>query len=368
MTKPNAVFALLSILIAESCGNPHQAIAVQLSPQERTFRKWDKNGDGVLLRSEVPEGLRRMFGRVDRNQDGKVTLAEHMAATAGKKRTQPSVTSGELKRHVIRQAWRQEPQGFERDFFVRVPSTAGQRWPVTFLFHGNGGNARSTMRQWPELLPGHLIVAPQGYQRSWNISDEKSRAPDVEYFKLMVAEIKQKYPRADLSNISLIGFSNGAGYIFRLLIELDETVAIKNAVPMVSSMVTEQYHQDTFWNRSDDSTVIYDQKATPVGTRNILTIHGTADRIVPYKGGMRGPNARHLSAQDTAYVWARQQGFKGRQLNDSEGKPLSEEIVRYTYPQAKVTHLKVINGGHGFGPVGGQVNDLVKDFIQANVR
>ena len=118
----------------------------------------------------------------------------------------------------------------------------------------------------------------------------------------MVAEIKQKYFKADLSNISLIGFSNGAGYIFRLLIELNETVAIKNAVPMVSSMVTEQYHQDSFWNRSEDSTVIYGQKATPVGTRNILTIHGTADRIVPYKGGMRGRNARHLSAQDTAYA------------------------------------------------------------------
>lgn len=86
MTKANAVFVLLAILIAESCGNPHQAIAVQLNPQERTFRKWDKNGDGVLLRSEVPEGLRRMFGRVDRNQDGKVTLAEHMAATSGKKK------------------------------------------------------------------------------------------------------------------------------------------------------------------------------------------------------------------------------------------------------------------------------------------
>lgn len=368
MTKLNAAFALLSVLMAESCANAQQAIAVQLSPQERTFRKWDKNGDSVLVRSEVPEGLRRIFDRVDRNRDGKVTLAEHMAATSGKKRAQPSVTPGERKRHIIRQTWRQEPQGFDRDFFVQAPSTAGQRWPITFLFHGNGGNARSTMRQWPELLQGQLLVAPQGYQRSWNISDEKSKAPDVEYFKLMVAEIKQKYPRADLSNISLIGFSNGAGYIFRLLIELDETVVIRNAVAMVSSMVTEQYHQHAFWARSDDSTVIYNQKTTPVGTRNILTIHGTADRIVPYKGGMRGRNSRHLSAQDTAYAWARQQGFQGRQLKDSEGMPLSEEIVRYAYPQSKVTHFKVINGGHGFGPVSRQVNDLVRDFIQANVR
>ena len=302
LTKTNAVFALLSILIAESNGNPHQVIAIQLNPQERTFRNWDKNRDGVLLRSEVPKGLRRMFGRVGRNQDGKVMLAEHMAATSGKKSAPSSVGSWELKRHVIRQVWNQEPRGFDQEFFVRMPSNAEQRWPITFLFHGNGGNARPTIGQWPRLLQGHLVVSPQGYQNNWNILDEKSRAPDLEYFKSMVAEIKQKYFKADLSNISLIGFSNGAGYIFRLLIELNETVAIKNAVPMVSSMVTEQYHQDSFWNRSEDSTVIYGQKATPVGTRNILTIHGTADRIVPCKGGMRGRNARHLSAQDTAYA------------------------------------------------------------------
>ena len=184
----------------------------------------------------------------------------------------------------------------------------------------------------------------------------------------MVAEIKQKYLNADLSNISLIGFSNGAGYVFRLMIELDEAVLIRNAVPLISSMVEQQYHQKDFWNRSDDSKSIYDMKTVPVGTRHILTIHGTADRVVPYKGGMRGRTARHLSAQDTAYAWAVQQGFKGKQLRDSEGTALSKEIVRYNYPQAKVTHLKVVNGGHGFESVSRQVNDIVKEFIQANVR
>ncbi len=362
------VSAFLALFMAESSRDLRQVVAMQNNPEERLFRSWDRNGDGVLRRSEVPEGPRRLFERVDRNQDGKVTLAEHMAATAGEKSEPASVELGDLKRHVIRQTWSQEPRGFDREFFVRPPSNGGERWPVTFVFHGNGGRARTTLGQWPRLLQGHLVVSPQGYERSWNISDEKSKAPDVEYFKLMVAEIGQKYPKADLSNLSLIGFSNGAGYVFRLLIELDETVAIRNAVPVVSSMVEQQYHDGAFWKRSDDSRDIYNQKATPVGTRNILTVHGTADRVVPYEGGMRGRNARHLSAQDTAYAWAVQQGYKGRQFRDSEGKNLSQEIVRYTYPEANVTHWKVINGGHGFGPVSRQVNEWVRDFIQSNLR
>ena len=123
------------------------------------------------------------------------------------------------------------------------------------MFHGNGGSARPTIGQWPQLLAGHLIVSPQGYQRSWNISDEKSKAPDVEFFQLVVEDIEHRYPNADLSKISLIGFSNGAGFIFRLLIELDGKIQITNAVPLVSSMVDKQYHNQIFWTRSDLSLI-----------------------------------------------------------------------------------------------------------------
>lgn len=354
-----------------------RANAMQISPQERAFRAWDRNRDGVLERGEVPPGPRKIFDRVDGNRDGKITLAEHIAATSGPPSTPNTVSSGEAKRHTIRQQWKQEQNGFDREFFVRVPTTSStddanistsKQWPVTFVFHGNGGTARPTIGQWPQLLKGHLIVSPQGYQKSWNISDEKSKAPDVEFFNLMVKHIEEKYPNADLSKISLIGFSNGAGYIFRLLIELDGNIKITNAVPLVSSLIEQQYHNQSFWKRSNDSNANYDLKTNPVGKRNILTIHGTADRVVPYEGGMRGRNAKHISAQETAYAWAQQQGFAGNRIPGNAGKPLNKDIIRYNYPEAQVTHLKVLNGGHGFGPVSRQVNEVVRDFIQSNLR
>ena len=376
MSRTLLCYCILTSLISIAFQPHRSAQAMQISPQERTFRVWDKNRDGMLERSEVPPGPRRIFSKVDLDQDGKISLAEHLSATSGEPSRPSAEASDEVKQHTIPQEWSQEQNGFNREFYVHVPTTAKQppsispneRWPITFLFHGNGGSARRTIGQWPQLLKGHLIVAPQGYQRSWNISDEKSKAPDVEFFKLLVRDIGKKYPKADLSKISLIGFSNGAGFIFRLLIELDGKISIINAVPLVSSMIEQQYHDQKFWKRSDDSTSNYDLHAQPVGKRNLLTIHGTADRVVPYAGGMRGPHAKHLSAQQTAYAWAQQQGFRGNRISDTAGKPLNKDIIRYNYGGANVTHLKVLNGGHGFGPVSQQVNELVREFIQNNLR
>ena len=376
MSRTLLCCSILTFLVTTAFRPHRSAHAMQISPQERAFRVWDKNRDGLLERSEVPPGPRRIFGKVDRNQDGKISLSEHLAATSGQPPRASATASDEVKQHTIRQKWSQEKNGFNREFFVHVPTTtqqasgisASESWPITFVFHGNGGTARRTIGQWPRLLQGHLIVSPQGYQRSWNISDEKSKAPDVEFFKLMVEDIEKKYPKADRSKISLIGFSNGAGFIFRLLIELDGKISITNAVPLVSSMIEQQYHDQKFWKRSDASTSNYNLNTIPVGKRNLLTIHGTADRVVPYAGGMRGPHAKHLSAQQTAYAWAQQQGFRGNRIADTAGKPLNKDIIRYNYAEAKVTHLKVLDGGHGFGPVSQQVNEMVRDFIQSNLR
>ena len=184
----------------------------------------------------------------------------------------------------------------------------------------------------------------------------------------MIQDINKNYAAADLSRISLIGFSNGAGFIFRLLIELDGTIKITNAVPLVSSMVEQQYHDQQFWKRANDSSTNYDRKVVPATQCNLLTVHGTADRVVPYTGGMRGRNAKHLSAQRTAYAWAKQQGYTGNQIADKAGTPLSKNIIRYNYEGAQVTHLKVVDGGHGLGPASRQINELVRDFVRSNLR
>jgi len=343
--------------------------AEEPNPADRAFSAWDANRDGVLTRDEVPPGPRRLFDRIDRNGDGRVTLEEHRAG--GRRSPPPRTTksgqrqgpsSASLIQHTIHQAWAQEPQGVQRPYTVRLPDQTTDRWPIVILLHGNGGEGARMIGNWPALLPGWLVVAPQGYERSWNISTERSKAPDVAFIEKVLADVGRRYPRANRSRVSLIGSSNGAGLVFRLLIELDESVAIENAVALVSSMTTGQYRNGHFWARTDESTDDYDRPITPVGRRRLLTVHGTADSVVPYAGG-RGPGGVHLSAQQTAYAWAVIQGHDGAAVPDSEGRPCGNNLLRYDYPAAAVTHIKVIDGRHGLGPAQPAVQALIQAML-----
>ena len=50
------------------------------SSADETFEAWDRDGDGRLVREEVPERLRGNFERVDLDRDGFIDLDEHLAA------------------------------------------------------------------------------------------------------------------------------------------------------------------------------------------------------------------------------------------------------------------------------------------------
>lgn len=356
------------VLVAIMFGGTLSVSAEPPAPVDRNFSAWDANRDGVLTRDEVPPGPRRLFDRIDSNGDGRVTLAEHLAGgrrsplktDKTEQRQGPSSTG--LIHHSIRQAWAQEPRGVERPYTVKLPDQTADRWPIVILLHGNGGEAARMIGNWPSLLPGWLVVAPQGYERSWNISTERSKAPDVTFIKEVLADVGRRYPQADGSRVSLIGSSNGAGMVFRLLIELDESVAIENAVALVSSMTTGQYRDGRFWARADETSNDYDRPTTPVGKRHLLTVHGTADSVVPYAGG-HGPGGTHLSAQQTASAWAVFQGHDGTAIPDSEGQLCGKNLLRYDYPAAAVTHIKVINGRHGLGPAQPAVQALIQELL-----
>ena len=57
--------ALFALLLAGSA-----SMESAIAEVDERFERWDRDGDGRLVRDEVPEGLRGNFDRVDRNQDG----------------------------------------------------------------------------------------------------------------------------------------------------------------------------------------------------------------------------------------------------------------------------------------------------------
>jgi poly(3-hydroxybutyrate) depolymerase len=339
------------------------SLAAAQGDPEALFRRWDRNGDGVLVIDEVPGPMQRLFGRNDRDGDGKITLEEHLGAMRPRPRPEPEGEGqgdGEARRLTVRQTWPQEPEGYDRELWIEAPDGEAPL-PVVVAFHGNGGAARSTLRQWREL-EGALLVAPQGYRRSWNIYGEASEAPDVAFLKPLLARVKEAEPRADLSRVTLVGTSNGAGLIYRLLIDLDER-PFQKAVLLVSSLIEKQYHDGRFWSSRPGSNS-YDVPKTPKPGPELLTFHGTRDRVVPYEGGLRG-RVPHVSAQRTAFALARAFGHQGPQIPDAEGEALDGGLRRYRYQEGRVTHYKMVGGEHGLGRARDAVMRRIVAFLRA---
>lgn len=260
---------------------------------------------------------------------------------------------------LVRQTWSQKPDGFDRECHVGLPESREGMVPVIVFFHGNGGNAARSLKEWTNLFPNHLVVAAQGYLKSWNIHGERSKAPDVAFFRQLMAKTLETYRFADPANVTLVGSSNGAALIHRLLIEVDEPL-FQKAVPLVASMIEQQYHDGSFWMPSSSDTDDYDKRKAPVSGRKILYIHGTEDDVVPFEGGLRFGKFPHLSAPETALQWARVQGFKGE---PAEGSP-AQNLQETAYSGTDVRFIAVTGGSHGLKPHREAVRARIKKFVE----
>ena len=109
------------------------------------------------------------------------------------------LTSGQFE---ITQTWSQEPSGYKREIFTRVPQDKTIKHPVVIVLHGNGGSADRFINQF-NYLENRIIVAPQGYLRSWNIRKEKSKAPDIALIEQIFSYLEQ-FDNVDANDISII--------------------------------------------------------------------------------------------------------------------------------------------------------------------
>jgi len=276
----------------------------------------------------------------------------------------------------IDQTWSQEPSGYTRTAKVAIPATsAGQKVPVVFHLHGNGGQGNT--RPFGNFLGDDcIIVAPDGYERSWNVYSEKSKADDVQFILDLIAKIGAEIPEADMDNVNIAGTSNGAALTYQILINTGADRPFKRAFPMVSSLIGPQYHDDQFWKfaESADDGEPNDFSVAMVPTFGddfeYAHFHGTEDGSINYYGQNPGPaflgGAEVISAQLTDYVWAKAMGFTGAQLADSDGVDVgtdSKPTQEYKYLDGRCRHYKLIGEGHGTGPTHSVVQQVMREMI-----
>merc|ERR1711962_461007 len=268
---------------------------------------------------------------------------------------------------TVAQSWSQEPTGYNRTAEVKVPATS-TKLPVVIDLHGSGGNANT--RRMSKFLTNSIIVAPQGYANQWNIVKENTKAPDVEFMKKLIPEIAQ-IQQADMDDVTVIGTSNGAGMISRMLIEMENPLSmIKRVIPMVSHLTVYQYHDGSFWMPSnDDNGEVnnFDREVVPASPApEIIYFHGTDDKTIPYGGG-QALGLTFLGSQETTYAYAQAFGYTGAQIADSDREVVQSGVTKYEYNGAsRVVHFKMEGMSHNaFDP---RYSEFVQDFLKTTIE
>jgi len=273
----------------------------------------------------------------------------------------------------IDQTWSQETSGYTRTAQVAIPATvAGQKVPVVFHLHGNGGQGNT--RPFGSFLGEEcIIVAPNGYERSWNVYSEKSKADDVQFILDLIAKIRAEIPEADMNNVNIAGTSNGAALTYQILINTGADRPFKRAFPMVSSLIGPQYHDDQFWKFAESGEP-NDFSVAMVPTFaddfEYAHFHGTEDGSIKYEGQNPGPaflnSAEVIPAQLTDYIWAKAMGFTGAQIPDNDGVQVgtdSKPTQEYKYLDGRCRHYKLIGEGHGTGPSHPVAQKVLREMI-----
>ena len=141
------------------------------SAQERTpealFKLWDRNEDGKLVLSELPPNAKPNFRRVDTNEDGAISPAEHKAFLT--RRPAPRAPQGVKVLRDLPYADTDNPRQ-RLDLVLPEKRIGNQPLPLVIWIHGGGwrnGDKRSGInRVAPVVTTGRYVGATIGYRLS----------------------------------------------------------------------------------------------------------------------------------------------------------------------------------------------------------
>lgn len=189
--------------------------------------------------------------------------------------------------------------GMDRTYMLHVP--AGNPVGLVLSLHGGGGTgiAQRGLTGFDAVADAHnlLVVYPDGYEKSW--ADGRGASPadrhhvdDVAFLVGLVTKLQNDY-RVAPGHVFVTGMSNGGFMSNRLACDRADVFA---AVAPVAG------------------TLGVGVACNPSRPVSVWAAHGTADPLVPFKGGAvrgRGGLSHAVSAEAMVDKWRKVDGCQG---------------------------------------------------------
>lgn len=227
--------------------------------------------------------------------------------------------------------------GAKREYLLYVPKSydATKSMPLVISLHTAMSWPAAAMHisQWNAVADeqGFIVAYPAGtggWSRSWEMtgSDLPSRMPDVIFITRLIDTLEAAY-HIDKQRIYANGMSNGGGMAFVLSCTLAGRIA---AVGMVSPGLYPDWNWCT------------EHRPVPV-----ITFHGTADPIAPYKGGRsKFGDATFPGVADFMANWARRNRCKPEPLQAAIVADVTRHLYTDCADDAAVILYEIQGEGH----------------------
>ena len=264
----------------------------------------------------------------------------------------------------ITRTWEQEPVGWTYEMLLNVPdSMPAGGFPVCIVLHGANVPPEGIFETIASELPEHVVIAPTGYQLTWNICNELSNAPDLEMVEELIDRV-QAFDNVNASAIRIIGFSNGAALANQCFIQNDDP-GIDAVVTIVSQLSDIQFRADSYHKPLADPIEgapfcgYLEETAAPTN-RRYLNICNVNDDTIPYEGGLAPVSGlSYLEARMSAFQVAKSLGYQGApDLGDGQ-QVGTEPLFKYAYLEETVVHLRGF-ARHGWSPA---MQEFTGDFL-----
>lgn len=242
-------------------------------------------------------------------------------------------------------------EGHARRFQLFAPDAPEAPMPLVLVLHGafqtDNRMIAATRGRWETLAKerGFAVAFPNAINRLWDIGKGDGtftgnpRRDDVAYLDQVIARTAARLP-IDMSRIYMVGFSLGAQMTFAYVCQRGGVRGIATvSMPMPEALLSD---------------------CRRTGAIPLLSIHGTADPVIPIEGGHvpagRGRTLDLLSEEQTIEMFAAKAGCAGpgtAKTYDRRDDGTRVNLVRWAGCSVPIWSLTIEGLGHrwpGGGP------------------